>query len=161
MGKTMYNDMERKNKKDLKNSKTKEIVKLLKDLNSTEEISKEDMRRFTLIDKKLAKDLIAETNLLKQETIKEQIRDKAKTELRKKLEQNKRKTNYVSIDLEQLDELTEELTESEFSVVRKKLSSCVDEEDSYSITSSNSEDSASEVASSIQSSIVESTGPAD
>ena len=55
----------------------------------------------------------------------------------------------MSIDLEQLDELTEELTESEFSVVRKKLSSCVDEEDSYSITSSNSEDSASEVASSI------------
>ena len=55
----------------------------------------------------------------------------------------------MSIDLEQLDELTEELTESEFSVVRNKLSSCVDEEDSYSITPSNSEDSTSEVASSI------------
>ena len=64
------------------------------------------------------------------------------------LEQTK-KTNYRSIDLEQLDELTEELTESELSVVRNKLSSCVDEEDSYSISSSTSEASTSEVASSI------------
>ena len=55
--------MERKNKKESKNSNTKELVKIIKDLNSTESISKEDMRRFTLIDKKLAKDLIAETNL--------------------------------------------------------------------------------------------------
>ena len=50
---------------------TKELVQIIKDLKSDEKLSKDDMRRFSKIDKKLALELIEEEDLQRQETIKE------------------------------------------------------------------------------------------